>query len=239
MPKAQRTKVARMSASSSTSNANVSCRGCGTLISLALPHCGRCGAEVKKSLLSLFFGQLRRDNTDHFPRFVISTLFPGMSVPLIEPHTSPEGRGKGCSWVFVSSESDAQSLVQWNRRLFMDVDDRGEEVVYIASPHEIDALKRFAAEQSMFPMRPPSLPRQPMVLELPHGSAVKSSGREANPTGRMRPQRVSLHMGLRLSADAPVFNGAAFGRRSDTSDIAARFRYNPYDAVYPFVPVAG
>jgi hypothetical protein len=150
------------------------CRECRVGSAGPNSRCAQCLARNPSGdIVRVFMGQLRRDRTNGFPRFVLNMFFPEMHIPHVESHTGMDNRGKGCAWVHVSNETDAHRLLSISRRLFMDLDKAGQEVVLLCRPTAAaqEELKAFAARCAEDSLRPLQLPRQPILFELPKNPA--------------------------------------------------------------------
>lgn len=141
-----------------------------------------CSSDVEQLVTSqqksirLFFGQQRRDNHSSSLRHLLSFLVPEMTIPHIEAHTNVhKGRGKGCSWVFVTSQKDAERLMGFDKLIFLDINEKKEEVYILAPPRSREWLRKYAEEVGNSLNRPINLPRQPIVVELPERSLAKNN----------------------------------------------------------------
>ena len=90
-----------------------------------------------------------------------------MKVFHIENHTSKEGRGKGCAWIYVTNAEDEAKLISLNRRLYIDVDSKCREGVWYVTKAMADDLNEISNAHSVYKNRPLVLPRQPLVCEKP------------------------------------------------------------------------
>ncbi|ESL08693.1 hypothetical protein TRSC58_03601 [Trypanosoma rangeli SC58] len=127
-----------------------------------------------KKTIRLFFGQQRRDNHPSSLRHLLNFLVPDVLIPQMEAHTNAlNGRGKGCTWVFVTSQEDAKRLMQFNKLIFLDVNADGKEVYMVAPPRSRAWLQDRAESVGRWATRPMCLPRQPMVIEIPEKQSTK------------------------------------------------------------------
>ena len=202
--------------------------------------------SVEEESVRLFFGQLRRENTGDFPRFLCNMLAPDANVRHIEAHTGPDNRGKGCAWVIVASQRDAAELLRFSKRLFLHADSDGTEMVLIAPPTEEgkNSLRAFAEEQcgstaSALKERAKHLPRQPVVVELP-STAPKPAKRPV--AAAASPFQTAAAVPIapsNLPGEASSGRPAYFSRTSQTfqhrrqvydeaSPAVTRYSHNPY-----------
>ncbi|RNF09309.1 hypothetical protein TraAM80_02256 [Trypanosoma rangeli] len=127
-----------------------------------------------KKTIRLFFGQQRRDNHPSSLRHLLNFLVPDVLIPQMEAHTNAlNGRGKGCTWVFVTSQEDAKRLMQFNKLIFLDVNAAGSEVYLVAPPRSKAWIQDHAESVGGWATRPMYLPRQPMVIEMPEKPSTK------------------------------------------------------------------
>ena len=167
-----------------------SCQDCRNTTVEAVDGATRCSTCLERNpsgnIVRVFMGQLRKDRTSEFPTYLLNMIFPDMYIPHIESHTGVDNRGKGCAWVHVTTDADAQRLLALDKRLFLDLDENGAEAVLMCDASEDGRaqLRAFADRFGPDPLRPMQLPRQPMVLELPKNGSSPTSGK-----GRRRPQR--------------------------------------------------
>ncbi|EKF30529.1 hypothetical protein MOQ_005658 [Trypanosoma cruzi marinkellei] len=124
--------------------------------------------------IRLFFGQQRRDPHPASLRHLLNFLVPDISIPHMESHTNAlNNRGKGCTWVFVSSQDDVKRLMQFNRLIFLDLNADGREVYMVAPPRSKMWIQEYAENIASWSTRPIYLPRQPMVIEVPEKPSMK------------------------------------------------------------------
>ncbi|ESS66363.1 hypothetical protein TCDM_04980 [Trypanosoma cruzi Dm28c] len=124
--------------------------------------------------IRLFFGQQRRDPHPASLRHLLNFLVPEISIPHMESHTNAlNNRGKGCTWVFVTSQDDVKLLMQFNRLIFLDLNADGREVYMVAPPRSRKWIQEYAENIARWSTRPIYLPRQPMVIEVPEKPSMK------------------------------------------------------------------
>eukprot|EP00658_Telonema_sp_P-2_P007326 TRINITY_DN1272_c0_g1_i9.p1 TRINITY_DN1272_c0_g1~~TRINITY_DN1272_c0_g1_i9.p1 ORF type:complete len:330 (-),score=87.06 TRINITY_DN1272_c0_g1_i9:725-1714(-) len=86
------------------------------------------GTRLPANCVRLFMGQLRKDQTEEAVLFLLEQTVPHITLLRVQPHTNPNtGRGKGCAWVYVASESDAQAVLKLHKRAFFDCSSMSEE----------------------------------------------------------------------------------------------------------------
>lgn len=86
------------------------------------------GTRLPANCVRLFMGQLRKDQTEEAVLFLLEKTAPHITLLRVQPHTNPNtGRGKGCAWVYVASESDAQAVLKLHKRAFFDCSSISEE----------------------------------------------------------------------------------------------------------------
>ncbi|KAF8300362.1 cyclin-like F-box protein 2 [Trypanosoma cruzi] len=124
--------------------------------------------------IRLFFGQQRRDPHPASLRHLLNFLVPEISIPHMESHTNAlNNRGKGCTWVFVTSQDDVKRLMRFNRLIFLDLNADGREVYMVAPPRSRMWIQEYAENIARWSTRPIYLPRQPMVIEVPEKPSMK------------------------------------------------------------------
>lgn len=150
------------------------CGVCSTMNTVNVTNCRQCQACYLEGhgVRRVFFGQLRKERTAELVDWIIATVCPEVEVFHVENHTNgPDGRGKGCAWVYVTNPYDEQRLLSLNKRMFVDVDDDRREGVWYCSPDHIEDLGNMASSRAYKPNRPIVLARQPLVVERPQMKA--------------------------------------------------------------------
>ena len=106
--------------------------------------------------------------------WLIRELCPEATVLHVESHTNGNGREKGCAWVYVNDHVSEEALLSLHKRVFMDINDAGEEGAWVAtsSPDAIEELAALSTQHAYVAFRPTQLPRQPLVVERPQGKNV-------------------------------------------------------------------
>lgn len=145
------------------------CGACRTNNNIASATCRRCGKvnATCENIRRVFFGQLRKDLTVECVQWMLAMLAPTVPVYHIENHTSKEGRGKGCAWIYITSAKAEEQLLKLNRRVFLDVDEHVREGMHVSGALVADQLEHFAMTRSGLRSRPHVLPRQQLVVERP------------------------------------------------------------------------
>ena len=152
------------------------CGACRTNNNIASATCRRCGKvnAACENIRRVFFGQLRKDLTVECVQWMLAMLAPTVPVYHIENHTSKEGRGKGCAWIYITSAKAEEQLLKLNRRVFLDVDEQVREGMHVSGTRVADHLENYAMTRSGLRCRPHVLPRQQLVVERPAASAAES-----------------------------------------------------------------
>lgn len=192
------------SSSGTPSRANVPWR-CGVCMSGDINHgsqgvCSQCHAGFDRAGIRVFVGQVRKDNTAAYIRWLLRTVTPDMVIHHIEAHTTKgEQRGRGAAFVHLDSNEDGERLCRLvNKRVFSDVDASGTEGVWMVGPSDADvaALASFARDRAVFSGRPTALPRQPVVVEARgHKSADAVPYDGSAPVGAMGHRHANHHLG--------------------------------------------
>lgn len=116
----------------------------------------------------IFLGQLRREATVPFLKWIFEEILEEPSaLMMVENHRHKmTGRGKGCSWVYLRTESACHKLLTYHRRIFYDTFG-GIEGAWIVHPSQVESLAVETAYRGYSLNRPRHLPRNAIVTELP------------------------------------------------------------------------
>jgi len=139
----------------------------------------------------LFVGQLRKEQTAHILRWILAMTLSDVDVVHAESHTNPSqgGRGKGCAWLYVRSQSDVVRVMALHQRAYVDVDDEGHEGMWVCGNTDDDKslLAVHAGHQSGSRNRLPVHPRNCLVVEVPSKSSSSSNNRGGRTVPYLRP----------------------------------------------------
>ena len=69
----------------------------------------------------VFFGQLPKNRAMEVLDWLLHLLKPSVPIFHIEAHTAKGGHGKGCAWVYVRTEAEAQELITFHGRALVKV----------------------------------------------------------------------------------------------------------------------
>jgi len=136
-------------------------------------NCGQCHAPFDRAANRVFMGQLRKENTAEYVRWMISLVAPDMIVHHVEAHTTKgEQRCRGAAFVHLDTPQDARRLCDLlNKRAFADTvkfpGGEEEEGLWLIEDDEAATVKltAFAQKKAFAKDRPAVLPRQPIVVE--------------------------------------------------------------------------
>lgn len=116
----------------------------------------------------LFLGQLRRSGTVSFIKWLVRNLSDHCdAIVNVENHRHKvTGRGKGCAWAYVATETAAATLLSHHRRVYHDIVG-GVEGVWIVHERDIAALDDLVEKHGTSSTRPRHMPRTALVVERP------------------------------------------------------------------------
>ena len=149
------------------------CSQCRAANNIAMPTCRRCidGVKIDPPMLRVFFGQLPKDRTVMILDWLVHLLCPTVAVFHIESHTAKGGRGKGCAWVYVRGEVDAEKLVGMNHRALLAPLEGGKYGAFLGEPKALGQLSTRVVEGDQEPTLNPDV--HLLVVELPMSATEK------------------------------------------------------------------
>jgi len=108
--------------------------------------CTCCGRPRETGALRVFVGKLNREGSAEMTNAMLQTMLSNPSQDLsgpvlhIEPHThASNGRGKGCTWIYVRSAKDVKTIVDaFHHRTFIAVHPTSGEVGFVPFPASCD-----------------------------------------------------------------------------------------------------
>ena len=158
------------------------CPCCRTHTNISESACRKCAtaADINPGIRRIFIGQIRKDLTVEFLDWLLAVLTPRIPLFHIENHTTKEGRGRGCAWLYVYGEDAEATLFTLSQRIFLDKDDSSdEEVLHFCLPAAISTLEHIAKSRSRSDGRPLVLPRRLLVVESPVALKTRRKSRNS------------------------------------------------------------
>lgn len=153
------------------------CSTCGFCNSETRILCGNRSCQIPcvshRDCARLFLGQLRREGTVPFLKWLVEGVFGSPDHPVtianVENHRQlMTSRGKGCAWVYLTNRAMADTVMQYNHRVFLDVHAwTGREGVWLVEKDAQVALQEAAKVRGYVRGRDLVLPRNTLVVEYP------------------------------------------------------------------------
>jgi hypothetical protein len=153
------------------------CSTCGFCNSETRILCGNRSCQIPcathRDCARLFLGQLRREGTVPFLKWLVEGVFGSPQHPVtidnVENHRQlMTSRGKGCAWVYLTNRAMADTVMQYDHRIFLDVHAwTGREGVWLVEKEAQGALQEAAKIRGYVRGRDLVLPRNTLVVEYP------------------------------------------------------------------------
>ncbi|EPY30470.1 hypothetical protein STCU_04050 [Strigomonas culicis] len=140
-----------------------SCSHCGAKHSRVQEACQRCKKDGPYA--KLFMGQIykEKNGASGAIRFLHAT-HPTVTVHRVDPHLHADGRGKGCTSIYVDRSAAHDLIHMINGNAFFDVrDDTGDEVVHYVYDKQQAWLEQLVTVRNR-QERSPTVPWAPLVL---------------------------------------------------------------------------